>query len=337
MSPTGPSAPKPDLPLRPQEVLAASASLEQTLGAFADPEEIAGEARSLVSAAVAAGASTWDSEERNELRQTISRWVGVLHRTGERIELPDLAPFEGHLPSLERMDAKTVLAKAREGKPIIAARIEGCDLRELDAIPRVLIADCVLSGCDLGEIELPSARLLHTTFAGCNFTGAKVPNLVATSSIFNGGSLDGVKAAGGTLCGTRFDGVHMREGDFTEASFASTTFREVKAEGAGLAGAFFDLATLDSMRLEGAALAGAIFTGASVRKLSFRDADLTLSIFAGADVRGSTFVGAHLEGAFFRTAVDVALAEFDSDAPLHAEFSQADAADLQRRAAARAA
>lgn len=315
--------------LRPTEVLDASAELEQRLAGSDPPEEVLQAAASLIRSAVEAGARTWDPEERAALRRTIARWTAALHRSGSRVELPDLAPFSGHLPSLDTAEADAVIALARAGRPIVACRIESADLRALDAIPRVRIVDCVLVDCDLSGIVLPGARFLHTTFDGCDFAATELPGLVATSSIFSGGTLERVKASRGTFCGSRFDGVVMNEGDFTSASFAAAIFHEVKAVGSHFADALFDLATVESVQFDEAKISDVVFTGAVVQFSTFRGADLGLSIFSGADVRGSSFAGARIDGASFAKAVDASRAEFDADAAKHAAFSEADAAWLR--------
>ncbi len=307
----------------PSEIFSASAELEEGLdpdGPLAQREA----AHHLIDAAVQAGAIAWAPDERRQLRRVISRWTLRLRHLGERLELPELMSFEGYLPSLLPLSGTELIETALRGEPIIAGGISDADLRALDGVPHLRIIDCVLTNCNLADIELPGARLLHTTFDACEFGATVLDGTVATSSIFKGGSLVDVQAPGATFCGSQFDQTSMSGASFERASFAASVLREVDAREASFAEALFDLATIEAGDFQGANLHDAVFTGATVRASKFADADLRLSLFSSADVRDSDFRAARLHDATFATAIDVPRALFDPGAVEAATFSEAD-------------
>jgi uncharacterized protein YjbI with pentapeptide repeats len=285
--------------------------------------------QNLIREAVSAGATTWDPDERAQLRRVVARWTSALQRAGQRAALPDLLPFSGHLPSFTTLEAKDLVDRLHAGKPVVACRIEGADLRDLDGIKRVRIVDCVLIDANLSGITLPGARLLHTTFENCNLSGTRLPDVVVTSSIFARGNLVETQASRGTFCGSRFEGVDMSNGDFSSASFAASTLRKTEAREADFDDALFDLATIESANFERARASDGVFTGATIRSSTFHQTDLTRALFSSADLRGSEFEGAQLEEASFETAVEVSRATFSPAAIEEASFSAMDAAALR--------
>lgn len=307
----------------PSEIVRTSAELEEALGPDGVFEQ-GDTAHRLIDAAVQAGAVAWAPDERRQLRRVISRWTSRLRHVGERIELPELMPFEGYLPSLLPLSGEEAVESAKRGEPIVARGIGDCDLRAFDGVRRLRIVDCVLTRCNLADIELPEARLLHTTFDSCEFDATMLGATVATSSIFKGGSLTGAQAPDATFCGSQFDEISISRANFERASFAASVFREVDAGEAAFGEALFDLATIESSDFQGADLHDVVFTGATVHATAFADADLRLALFSSADVRDSDFRGAHLQGATFATAVDVGRATFDAGAIEEASFSDVD-------------
>lgn len=310
------------------EMLARSDMLERELDAVHEGTAATERVRELVADLAASGADTWDAGQRAALRAAVTRWTSFLRRQGVPADVPDLAAFAGQLPSVDPIEQEELIERAKRDQPIVARRVDGAQLRELDGQPNVRIVDCVVSSSDFGGVHLPDARFLHTTFAGCDFDSARLPDLVATSSIFREGTLSAVDAPGATFCGSRLDSTSMRGADFAGASFAASTVRNVDAREAKLSDVLFDLATLEEVRLDGAELQRAIFTGAAVRGLSFARADLSQAIFSGADVHGSSFEGAVVDGASFTKAADVAFASFDPSSVDVAEFSDLDARRL---------
>jgi uncharacterized protein YjbI with pentapeptide repeats len=314
------------------EVVEADAALARAVGGGDLGSDQADEAESLVDRAARAGMVTWDAAERSELRRVISNWVSLLDRVGRDTEIPELLSFAGDLPSTDPMDPAEMLAHVREERPIIAARVEGADLRGLDGMSGLRIVDSIFVDCNFDGVESRQARILHSSLKDCSFRDAVLPNLVATSSVFSGGSMARAISPEATFSGTRFERVVMEGCDFTQTSFGASILFEISAPGATLHDCLFDLTNIRRCEFRGADLARAIFAGATVQENSFRAADLTLAIFSGSDVRGSSFAGATIDRTYFAKAIDIALAEFDPGAAEVAEFAETDSEQLRSTA-----
>jgi uncharacterized protein YjbI with pentapeptide repeats len=131
--------------------------------------------------------------------------------------------------------------------------------------------------------------LSYSDLDGARFVGA---HLVATN--FEGTHLDGAK----------FDGAHLEEATFVRADLNMTFFKETHLNGAIFVGAH-----LVATSFEGANLDRAQFFSTTLTNVYFRNAHLTNVDFSNATIRTS-FGEAHLDGADFRGALGLTVAQF---------------------------
>lgn len=298
-----------------------------------DSDDLRDEALRVIEAARRAGAVTWGLPHREQLQDVIAYWTAVLNDRfpEDFFATPDVEPYSGDLPRLEKGSPAKVLELADAGQPIVALRLQDEDLREIAAPKRkkVLILDCAFVECDFRGARLRNARLVHTTFTRCRFDGADMRGVVASSSIFGRCRLDGVKARGGTFSGTRFDETSMDDGGFEWTSFTAAGLRTLSARGARFGNAIFDQASLErDVDFRSADFRKALFMGATVHS-SFPDANLRLSVFSSTTVHGADFRGANLREASFLHARDAPFARWDRDAPRRAQFREDDATAIR--------
>jgi uncharacterized protein YjbI with pentapeptide repeats len=191
-----------------------------------------------------------------------------------------------------QMQARTMTRVNRlsDGVPIF----EHVTGSQIDALEHAAKTGVDLSGADLIEVQLMSARLGSLKAAGANLSRAclssvRLSNADLTGAVLEEAELGSVYASnarlkGANLHGARLAGAKLPAADLTEADLSDADLSQASLVGA----------KLDRAKLTGTDLAGADLTEASLAGVDWTDVDVTKANWSAARAQLSALLSSIL-------------------------------------------